>query len=277
MENNISPQDSQIERPAPPNPTMQTVPKSKSSFMLLGVVVGLVILASSVGAYYLGTQNNSKTTKNKMVAITTATPIPSSTPIPEKSSKAVSKAPTGWITETSEDCNVEFAIPPKKAPYYIPDNPETSADTDDRDGHFWSYEAGKHSQTTGSPAFDYYINMFYRNPNAAGSGYIAGIVSVGCSENTNNYTTDSLVAQYENNFTDGTFSGIKISDKEQIKKWGKNITAIYVTGGLRDGNSPQYFFATKEHIYLVGITTMSTHQLTIDTTHKILENLRFLD
>lgn len=182
-----------------------------------------------------------------------------------------SSVPSDWTSQTSIACNVIFSIPPKKAPYYTPDDPTTSPDTAE-DGAFWQFQENK-----GEDLFKNASRVTFLHPKVMGSGYVPGMVSANCSSNDGNYTSESLLQKYRSNFENGTYTGLEIINVKNVSLWGKKVYAVYIKGGMSDELNPGYLFATEKHIYLVNKIAMSSSSFVKETTEIIFNSLRFND
>lgn len=247
----------------------------KGSFLpILGVIVLLVVIAG--GAYYLGTQNikNSQnaqiSTSPKSPAQPTTIESPTNPPIQNTNS-----LPSDWAVKNSVICNVKIPLPPKKEPYYIPDNPSTAPATND-EGGFWSYE----ERGSGNENDKFFINesiSIFKNPNKQGSGYVAGMVQVICGPNNKGYTTQSFVDAYAKQYTDGTFSGLDFKQDGKKALWGHEVIQATITGGMFNEDDKEYYFATPSKLYQIRTISLSSNQTIKDTTKQIFNNLQFVN
>lgn len=265
--------------PQPPqqNQLPQTnLPKSKTKFpFILGGVLLLLLVGG--GAYYLGTQLNKEdlasSNQNKIDILPTSTvqsiPTETATSSPAQSTNYI---PSDWTFKTSSTCNVSFPIPPKKSPYYTPKTPSSPGVGDD--GRYWIFEE---SNNTEDKLFKNIAYTIMRGDGELGSGYVSGMVTVNCGQNTNNYTTQTLLDSYTKNFTDGTYAGLTVSKKEFTTLWGRQVAAIYVEGGMAVSTKPEYLFATKNHVYKIDKVSMSQNTIIQQTTDTVLKNLQFKD
>lgn len=237
----------------------------KGNSLIMGIIIGFLIAGGLFAAYTLGTKTGSTTTQTNDVSpapslMTVTTPLPEADTLPEK-----------WSLQKSSNCNIAIPLPPKEAPYITPNTTQSEMDS----GAFWQIEERDNSADSQS-LFKKSISTFYRNPNALGSGYIAGIVSVQCSTNTSGLSTDDLFKSYENWFNSlGNSDIVQISNKRVSTKWGRSVWEVYHKGGMYDELNPQYFFATPTHIYSINQTSMSQDSFVKETTNKIFENLTF--
>lgn len=252
-------------------PTMNAHPapshrKSHAMLMGLGAIVffGLGMLAG----YMLGGNKQIYAPNKLQVAQVSPTEIAENTPIP------TNNIPADWSMQTSVACNVDFPVPPKTAPYYIPDKPNKSADLIDDNGYFWIME---NTQNTEDKLLPNVSLVTYRNPNTGGSGYIAGLVLVNCGTNYNNYTSQQFVDVYVKRFSKYPDSAIRVTKKETINLWGNSVFAITIEGGMSNPKEPTYILATDKHLYVVQKTSMSQNNQVKETTATIFNNLVFKD
>lgn len=235
------------------------------NILVVGIVIGLLIASGLFGAYYFGTQQSKFNIQTPQESATeTAKQTSSSFPTPE----STNNIPGNWTTKKSTLCNVSLPRPPKEAPYITLGSLNENMDG----GAFWQFsENDKYSDDM----FTYSVSVFYENPEALGSGYVAGSVQITCSQNKDGLTTDTLLAAYEKKFTDGVYQGFKIKSKKEVNKWGKRVWEIKHTGGMFDENNPTYYFATPNHIYSVNRVALSQNNFVKETTEKIFNNLQF--
>lgn len=238
-----------------------------SLIVSIGIIVLLVLAAGA--AYYLGTQKPKPVYDTQSPTASIATSSYPSTQV----SVSASVLPPGWEYQTGKNCNVNIPLPPKKEPYFIPDNPNTPPAVDD-EGGFWQIEDVL-SQADQDKFFKGSVMARFRNPDAGGHDYVAGIVQVICGPNTQKYSTDNYIEVYSKQFTDGTFQGLTFSNLGTVNLWGKEVVKASIEGGMSSEDDSEYFFATPETLY--RIRTFSQSQLLIiqDTTQKIFENLQF--
>lgn len=255
----------------PQQPTAtQDPPLTQSSNKLLLIIAAIALLGFGLlGGYILrGNTYQSPIGDSAVVAMSPAPQLPTEIPSPTKN-----LIPADWTVKTSMKCNVGVPIPPKKEPYLISDDPKTPPSVND-EGRFWQYQESTNSE---AKQFKNVAYATFITGNELGSDYAPGVVSVECDQNTKNFSTDTLVEDYETQFKDGTFSGIAIAKKTPQTMWGKEVIALIIQGGMFDDNEPQYLFATDKHIYRVHKTAMSSNIFVKETTNTILQNLQFKD
>lgn len=262
-------QNSQPTIPQQP-PVAKDSPLTQGANKLLLIIAAIALLGfGMLGGYMLrGSTTPFSTNESSLEAISPTPQLPTETPSPTKN-----PIPADWTVKTSMKCNVGVPIPPKKEPYLIPDDPKTPPSVND-EGRFWQYQESTNSEAK------QFKNVAYATlitGNELGSDYAPGVVSVECDQNTKNFSTDTLVEDYETQFKDGTFSGITIAKKTPQTLWGKEVIALIIQGGMFDDNEPQYLFATDKHIYRVHKTAMSSNIFVKETTNTILQNLQFED
>lgn len=257
MENNQS-------APQLPQQPVSVATPAKSHFlpMLIGGILLLIVGAAS--GYFIASSSSTTPTPQPTVALS-----PTTMPISVAPTTTTNDLPTDWTTKTSSTCKVTLSIPPKKAPYYIP---KTTQGIND-EGRYWLFEE---RANTGDALFTHLVNAYMGNPSELGNDYLSGSVNVLCGPNTSNYTTSSLVTAYEKRYTDGTYSGLTIKEKETVSLWNKDVTKLIIAGGMFD-EYPSYLFATPTHVYMITTLSKSENPFVKQTTQKVFENLKFLD
>ena len=172
--------------------------------------------------------------------------------------------PAGWSLKYSQNCNLDLPVPPNKQPYQM----KTPQGT-----RYWQEEefSSQQNNTTNSIA-----RVIFKYPGEQGN-LVAGVVIVYCSPNNAKDTTDSYVAKFEKKLgTDPTYKGITITSKKTETYWGRKV--VHFIAKAPNGDLGEYFFfASKEHIYLVRPQSQLKDQTVRDTAKKIFLNLQFHD
>ena len=120
--------------------------RSQSGNALVVGIIGLLVASGLFGAYYFGTQQQSKFNIPNPQESTTETPkqTPLSSPAPE----STNNIPSNWTVKKSTLCSVSLSLPPKEAPYITPGSLSENMDG----GAFWQFsENDKYSD--GHPPF----------------------------------------------------------------------------------------------------------------------------
>lgn len=231
-----------------------------SKYLALSLFIVVPFITFFVG-YHYGGEFNSKTAYELV-------PLPSDkTDQPLQTNNQTSE----WKTMRSTACNLEISLPPKKEPYYIP----TSLNDIDA-GKYWRFEESK--APADRPIDTEYtdiVHVVMRADNEPGSGYVAGNIFIQCGKNDKDYTNRDLVALYEKPFINGANHGLEIKKKEDINFWGKDVTSIYLEGGMYTEGLTVYVVATDTHIYQISKIGMSTNTNVKETTNKIFEEIIF--
>lgn len=259
-------------------------PSQSKRFILISAII-IALLAFGIGGYVLGTRKNESASTYKQSPGSTSVPTVQTSPtsIPtEIPAQETSTLPADWTLKLSTTCNVKMPLPPKKAPYYFEYNPNRapSVTNDEGSGRYWQFE----EYEAGMFIFKTTARAIFRTPEEA-SGYVSGDVEVICAPNTVNYTTDSLIAKLESDFSKVMYTApdtaesnpdaIKIKSKRESIMWGRKVWIVKFQGGMF-GNDDHYIFATNKNIYLVRKVARSQNQTVQDTTTKIFTNLQFL-
>lgn len=193
-----------------------------------------------------------------------------------------------WTYKTYADCSVEFLVPPKKDPYYDPQNNQ---------GRFWDFPRGVISPNLLSKFPNKYGQ--YKQANAwfaaegEASGQIAAAVSVSCIKNTNNINNQGMVDilkegldKYNKNDTYDPMTADKytIQSSNEVIRWDKQVVDLTMSeyyqnsGGEPFTNTVEYtIFTTPKFIYEVRIfKSLAVNKDFInETAQKIFDNLKF--
>lgn len=246
--------------------------KKSGNFKLISVLILLVLIIGMVGYFLASKFLNSSIPGNSDSNFPPENPINTNSAnagLPPSENKNVN-IPEDWTVYKSSVCYVDIPLPPQKEPYIVPDNPETTPGVND-EGGYWKLQ--EYSNQSGIVFVDG-VTAVFGNPDAPGSGYVAGIVQVRCAENESNITTDTLLQRYVEYFKSDT-QGLTLKKKGNTVMWGKNVEVLTVEGGMYEEGNEEYLFATDTHIYLISKRSMSTNELIRETTDKIFENLVF--
>ena len=178
--------------------------------------------------------------------------------------KRSNSLPKEWSYKFSSNCNLDLPIPPNKPPY------QQKAANSTR---YWQKEefSSQQNDLTNTIA-----RVIYKYPNEQG-GLISGVVIVYCSPNKTQDNTDSYVKKFEQRLgTDPSFKGLSLQSKAQKNYWGRPV--IQIIAKAQNGDLGEYFFfATKEHIYLVRPQSQVKDTMIRDTTKQIFLGLQFYD
>lgn len=178
--------------------------------------------------------------------------------------------PSDWTSHTSNDCAIALPIPPKKTPYYIPPSGSEPANIDE--GGFWQYREYIFQEGDIS-LFEKQVSVIFSNPDAGGSEYMAGRVSVSCAQNIKKMTTEQLTDEVINLYN--AHSGeSKASLKQQTTILGKVMNEVAFNGGMNQGESI-YLYADTNNIYDLSTTSMSTNPFIKQTTKQIFNHIKF--
>ncbi len=193
-----------------------------------------------------------------------------SSPGPEVSENSSVNMSDDWVYRTSKVCPVAMLIPPKKEPFFTYSLPKTGAANDN--GRYWSF-----SESTDGGKFGFdngiYVNYVQENPSTMGNGYTPGLIRVSCAGNEENLKTADLPDLIKRNYPDG-----EITSRAEISKWGKEIVKIDLKGpqGRTLGSGyERYLYADDKYIYFIDAISGSDNKSVIDTTEKILDEIRF--
>lgn len=250
---------------SPPPP----VKKSKSLLLGLGAVV--LLLLGGLGGYFMA--NSSKQVPK--IAEKKIAPSPTLTQAISQTQPADEKEllPEGWTYYESKECGVNFPLPPKEAPYYIPAPTGKMPDLTKDEGGYWQY-----GSNTSAGMFTTYAYINYSNPDWGGSDYIAGLIQVGCAKNTNQYTTQTLLKAYSDQYKSGLYGGpegaLKFDEVGKKTMWGHEVIEYKISGGMRD-NDLNYLFATDTYIYTISPLVMSNSDQIKATAEQIFNGLKF--
>jgi len=248
--------------PTTPSPEPATTPQKTKISLLTGMIVLVLILLASTG--YLAFQNYQL---RKEISQLQASPSP--TPVP------ISGVPNDWTSQKSTPCNLEIAFPPKKEPYYIPEDQSTPPAVND-EGSFWQFreDLGKLFM------FDYGVTVIFSHPEAA-SGYIPAAIDIFCSPNKDKLNTAQLNYQLDTYLIEiasgDPETSISLKSTKDSRRWGKEIKELTFTGGMFNPEQNYYLFATTDYIYLITKIVQSPSTFVKETADKILDSLKFLE
>ncbi|MBX4200942.1 hypothetical protein KW786_02320 [Candidatus Parcubacteria bacterium] len=172
----------------------------------------------------------------------------------------------GWTYKHSSFCNVDIPLPPKEGQY-------VSAQ-----GEYWRFE--ENSMTEGNPFFPGISLSIFQNPEAGGSGYVAGAVLVSCRPNKDHDSTEMLADKYAQYLMDMGKDAPKEAKLTLTKKgtetwWGKDVLVVSMSGGMFNPDDRFYMLTTPETSYLISKPQMSTDQFLRQTTEEIFSKLKF--
>lgn len=245
---------------------MKLMVNQKGSIGLISFVAILILLSIGVG-FYFGqgfTKNIPEKTKSENGDLKPSI-IPSSR-------NKVPSALSDWELKENDKCAFQLLLPPKKEPYYIPENPTTPPSATTDEGGFWHF----YESSDGEEMFSTMIIAIFKHPEAA-SGYVPGLVQVNCEVNSAGLDNDSLLKKFEENFTNGTYEGLTLVEKKKISLWGRDVILIKIAGGMSDQSTEEYLFATKKAIFRVRKIVFSQTKSVKDATEKVFESLKFIE
>ncbi|MFC1626869.1 hypothetical protein ACFL1P_01545 [Patescibacteria group bacterium] len=277
MEENNTPQP-QTDTIQPTPESTQQIPHKQNKWLVTFFVVIILVLLSSTGFFaYQNYQLKQVSIPKPVGTPIVAKPSPEITSIPTESAEITPNIPADWTTKTSATCNIKVPLPPKKEPYYIPENPDTPPAVDD-EGAFWQFREGDAHQFL----FTYVVSTMLTHPENA-SGYIPGNLDIMCAPNSNNYTSSALLEKIRLDLdtnksqpADFAPASISITNERDVNMWGKQVKVVNFTGGMY-GSIDYYIFSTDTHLYQVSKKIMSTNPIVKDTVDQIFDNLRFLE
>jgi len=251
----------------PPIQPASPITPDKHLNLLPMIIVGIVMFLLGLCGGYLFFANK---TQVKQTETTQASPtsIQQINPTTSPSDIITSSIPSDWTIENSKICRVNVPLPPKKVPYYIPKG--TYSNKMD-DGGYWIFDD---SPNEGSEWFKHSTSAIFRNPDAGGSGYLAGGVIISCNANVEKLTSEQLANKYLEKYVN-PYDILKLKKKESILLWKQNVVALYIEGGMQDGINPQYFLANENGQYLISKDTMSSNIKIKEATDLIFNNLEF--
>lgn len=237
-----------------------------STLIILAVLVLLILVGG--GAYYLGTQKNTPQESQNSYQ-PSANPSPST--ISQASSSAqISQIPSTWTYQKNNSCSVQIPIPPKAEPYTTNTFPEGGAASDNN--RYWQF-----AENTPSNMLifqdDAMVSYSPVESNELGNDYNPGSVSVYCSLNSNNLSTDQIISILEDRFKKQQMD-FKVINKGSENKWGIDTRKINLDGGMF-GDTPIYIFTANDRMYFVYSSSASMNQSVKDTTKQIFDNLKF--
>lgn len=302
MENqiNIDDQNAQQIGQNPVNQPTQIPEKSRTNYLVIGLVVLICFAVFGLGGYYLGKQTQNTTTNNNNLLSTpiakispTTTELPTATP----STQPSATLPVGWSYK-SDACGVRFAIPPKDAPYYYravlnvvdPSVPSTA-----EAGRFWDFPRGGSyphllsKLIKGNEEYKQAATIYASETEA--SGYISSAVVVSCIRNTGAVDNQKMLGllnsgiqkyNLENNTERMEASKYTIQSTKEISRWNKKVVDIIASeyfpnsGGQPLTNSVEYtMLATPQYIYEVKVFGATNTPFVKETAKKIFDNLIF--
>lgn len=294
MENQTppNPQDSQQLNNSSIEPNL--APKQKNSllwpvlitFLISGVIFGL-------GGYFLGSQslnNKQAVVEQKNSPVSTPTPEVVSAPNGEDNQQ-LSSLPSGWTYKSNGKCDVEFAIPPKKEPYYYPADPSRapSVINEQGSGRFWDFPRGgvypnllSKLPSWDDTNFDIQAVTMFASPEEA-SGYVSQAVVVSCIPNNGQYSTNSqllsILNSKLNEYNASTeekgmqSSTYIVKTNTQTQRWGQGVVDLVITEG--SSNIEYTMFVTPKNIYEVKMFGATEDSFVRQTAKQIFDNLRF--
>lgn len=292
--------------PLQPQPQTPTLPSINWVKIILFVLLGLIIVASSI---YAGIQiGKNKTPNQQSVAVQpTASPTqimvrPTASPTNVSSTiNPTQSLPSGWEYKLSQQQNnandcVKFALPPMDEPYIytLNENRQPSVTEDKGSGRFWYLGGGAYpnllSKILGKGQ-EYKQTMAIFATEMEGSGYMSQAVEVSCVGNLGKMDNTTLLSNLKTNIEDFNKStgekGMEankynIQTSKNVNRWGKSVVDLTVSeyfensGGQPYTNSVNYtILATPQFLYEVRVFGASNDAFVKETSQKIFDNLLF--
>ena len=173
--------------------------------------------------------------------------------------------PEGWIFNDMTICNIQIPMPPRQDPY-------VSAQ-----GEYWRFEQNTQQNPTFFPNTGVVI---FHNPEAGGSGYVAGAVIVSCRPNTSNSSVDDVANQYGQYLADQGKNApeeakLTLNIEEKITLWNKEVRVVSIKGGLFNPDDKFYITTHNGLAYIISKPSMSTDAFVRQTTEDIFAKLNF--
>lgn len=208
-----------------------------------------------------------------------------------------STLPAGWTYKDNGECDVSFAIPPKKSPYYEPVDPNRPdpVTNDEGSGRFWDFPRGGVSANMLTKFPNGYetskqANAMYASIDEA-SGYISSAVSVSCIPNTDNFDNLSMLNTLKNKLQeynqDTGEKGMEpttytIKTSKEIDRWNRKVYDLTISEYYQNSgeqpytNSVEYTaFTTPSFIYEIRVLGEIGDNFVKETAKKIFDNLVF--
>lgn len=195
---------------------------------------------------------------------------------------------SNWPIRKSEICGVSVPIPPKEPPYFYPFDPEkqTGIGNETTSGRFWQfsdYQGYIENPPLFADIFENTVMVHYRNPDVAGSGYIAARIEIMCSENLQNYSNQDILQRLKQHLQESEIKStngdtgaqeiIKIGKVVEKRMWDKDVLEITFKGGLME-EKQYYLLTTNNYIYLINKQVGSSDKLVQETAEKIFTNIQ---
>jgi hypothetical protein len=230
----------------------RTVPTwARHKKILIPVMVLPIVMVLAIGSVYVITRAKNASMSVKINTITQAS-----------TSAGLPLINRDWSYKSSQYCNITLPLPPATAPFID----KTSNGTRTWQKEEFSTEQNNQRYTIARDIFK------YPNENLA---TVEGVIIVYCSPNINNDTADSYVRKFQDRLkTDPALQGLTVQNMIKLTVWNRQV--VKFTGKAQNGDIGEYFFfATKQHIYLIRRVSQSQNKFVIQTSQLIFDNLQF--
>lgn len=241
--------------------------------IIFGILVLLLVVVG--GAYYLGTQKTNVSTNTNQYTTSSAPPtaqiFPTTSPT-ETTNQQTSSIPSDWTLKSSTYCGIKFPLPPKKDPYYSPDDPNRTPSVTEElgSGRFWQVRETDSASGGGKDSIFTAVTAIMHVSDTETSGFISGGIFIRCVPNTNSYTLANIAESYAS----GAGTGIKVKSKRTTKIWGKDVVAAKFEGEMFSDNEI-YFVIAGNFDYKINKISNSDKEFVRNTTDQIFDNLQF--
>ena len=173
--------------------------------------------------------------------------------------------PEGWTANDMTACSIQIPMPPRQDPY-------VSAE-----GEYWRFQQNTQENTVFFPNIGIVI---FQNPEAGGSGYVAGSVVVSCRPNADNNSVDEIAEQYGQYLADQSRNvpeeaKLTLRMGEKITLWNKEVQVVSIEGGMFNPEDKLYVTAHNGFAYIISKPAMSTNAFVRQTTEDIFAKLNF--
>lgn len=179
-----------------------------------------------------------------------------------------------WLMKKASVCNVIIPIPPKKTQYSL-------VGTDGEVISAWNFrEYTEKGSSINDMQFENtaIINIDWSEGVQNSRALLEeGFISVNCSKNTKNYTTQSFAQEFASMFatvytsSDGTSRWEVTQQQQQI--WQKDVIALSMSSTYQ--TDTYYVFADSENVYLIMRESRSDDPNVKNTTNHIFNTLQF--
>lgn len=212
--------------------------------------------------------------------------------IDENIENHIPELPKDWIYKSNNKCNVNFAIPPKKEPYYYSADPDglvkQSPGSEVGSGRFWDFPRGSvfpnllsKLPTWDDSNLDIQAVTMFASPEEA-SGYVAQAVVVSCISNFQKLSNSQIVsilsteiAKHNESPEDKGMQPSKYTIREinESQRWGRNVLDLLID---EDGNMVEYtIFGDSKYIYEVKVWGETKDYSVKQVAREIFDLLKF--